>query len=361
VVLDEMPLTPNGKVDRQALPVPDLQFGGNSNFVAPRDTLELQLTRIWEEVLNLPTIGIRDNFFDLGGHSLLAISLISQIQQQFGQTLSLAAFFQGATIEDMANLLRQETDEPEWSVLVPIQSKGDRPPFFCVHPGAGTVLAYVELARHLGTDRPFYGLESLGLDADESHDQVEDMATNYIVAMQTVQPHGPYHLGGWSFGGLVAFEIAQQLRDRGEEVALLALFDTSAEMDLEDFQTDIDPSQREQDITTFLEELLAEEAHNLGLPANLDAPRSQRLVQLFKSHINAADTYIPQPYPGKITLFLAEAGLVTESSDSTLGWGALATEGVDIQSIPGEHHTIVSQPNVRVLADKLQEQLTINN
>jgi amino acid adenylation domain-containing protein len=357
VILEKMPLTPNGKIDRRALPAPDIQLSLTNSFAPPRDNLELQLTQIWEEVLNIHPIGIRDNFFELGGHSLLAISLIAKIQSAFGKNLSLAAFFQGATIESLANILRSYTVSPSWSTLVTIQSGGSKQPFFCVHPGVGTVLAYVDLAHHLGSEQPFYGLESLGLEEEQKpYGQVEEMAAHYIEAMQSVQPQGPYQLGGWSFGGLVAFEMAQQLHAQGQQVSLLALLDTSAVMDSEESQEQ--DEQEYNSFTEFMEELLrgdvSDDSPALGISPNLDEAQAQRLIKLFKSHLQAANSYQPQPYQGKVNLFLAEEGLALESEEATLGWGNLAQGGVDIHWIPGYHDTIVSKPNVEILAQKLR-------
>ncbi|MCP6762150.1 MAG: amino acid adenylation domain-containing protein [Fischerella sp. CENA71] len=351
VILEKMPLTPNDKVDRCALPAPDIQPSLTASFARPRDNLELQLTQIWEEVLNLHPIGIRDNFFELGGHSLLAISLIAKIQSLFGKNLSLAAFFQGATIESLANILRSSTVSPSWSTLVTIQSGDSKQPFFCVHPGVGTVLAYVDLAHYLGLEQPFYGLESLGLeDEQKPYGQVEQMAAHYIEAMQSVQPQGPYRLGGWSFGGLIAFEMAQQLHAQGQQVSLLALLDTSAVMDSEESQ-----EQDEQDYDVSLEELLvSDDSSILGLPPELDQAQTQRLANIFKSHIKAANSYCYKTYQGKVTLFLAEEGLAVESEEPTLGWKNLAKGGVDIHWIPGDHLTLISKPNVEILAQKLR-------
>ncbi|MBW4632889.1 MAG: amino acid adenylation domain-containing protein [Iphinoe sp. HA4291-MV1] len=348
VSLEKMPLTPNGKVDRRALPAPDMKLSLKDNFVPPSDILELQLVQIWEQVLDVHPIGVRDNFFDLGGHSLLAISLMARIQQQFGKNLPLAALFQVGTIEHLASLLRASTDSPSWSTLVPIQSGGFKRPFFCVHPGVGTVLAYVDLARHLDPEQPFYGLESLGLDEEHKpYTQVEDMAAHYIEAMQTVQPQGPYLLGGWSFGGLVAFEMAQQLQAQGQQVSLLALLDT--------YPVTEDEELNEADDVAFLEDLLTgNNGALLGIPPELELAQAQRLQQVFKSHIQAANNYSPQPYPGKITLFLAQEEVEADSEDLTLGWNKLANQGVELHLVPGDHYSMISKPNVQVLAEKLQ-------
>ncbi len=347
VFLDRIPLTPNGKVDRKALPVPDL--GTSDTFVPPSDALELQLMQIWEEVLHVSPIGVRDNFFNLGGHSLLAVSLMARIQQQFGKKLSLATLFQGATIAHLAQIIRSTTTaSPFLSTLMPLHPDGTKPPLFFVHPGGGTVLSYLELARNLDPDQPVYGLESLDLDEEQHlHTKVEDMAAYYIQVMQTVQSQGPYQIGGWSFGGLVAFEIAQQLQAQGQEVSSIVLLDTSPFTEYEELN--------EADDVDFLEELLARKnGAILGIPPELDVVQAQRLLQVFKGHILAANDYNPQLYGGKVDLFLAEGGIASDSLEAIAGWQKLATKGVDVHWIPGDHHTMVTKPNVLVLADKLQ-------
>jgi acyl carrier protein len=174
-------------------------------------------------------LGIHDNFFELGGHSLLAVRLMAEIQQQFGKNISLATLFQGATIEQLANILRQQTDSQAWSPLVAIQPHGSKPPFFCMPGSGGNVIYFHQLARHLGTEQPFYALQARGVDGKSApFTRVEDMADYYLKAIQTVQPQGPYLLGGHSFGVIVAFEMAQQLHRQGQKVARLAILDLPA-------------------------------------------------------------------------------------------------------------------------------------
>lgn len=227
--LEAMPLLPNGKVDRRALPTPEPSHqASEETFVAHRDELERDLTRIWEEVLDTKPIGVRDNFFDLGGHSLLAVRLFAQIEKRFGKTLPLATLFQAATIEDLANLIRQEDWLAPWSSLVAVQPNGSKPPLFLMHGGGGNVLVYRDIALFLGPDQPIYGLQARGLDGKVvPYTRIEDKASHFIAQIKTVQPHGPYFLGGLSTGGTIAWEMAQQLWAQGEDVALLALFDTS--------------------------------------------------------------------------------------------------------------------------------------
>jgi amino acid adenylation domain-containing protein len=346
--LAQIPLTPNGKVDRKALPIPDLS--ANNTFIPPSDALELQLMQIWEQVLQITPIGIRDNFFDLGGHSLLAVSLMARIQHQFDKQLSLATLFQGATIEQLAQSIRSTTPiDPFSATLMPLQ-QGDNThrPLFFVHPGGGTVLSYLELARHLNPAQPVYGLESLDLDRSQRlHTNVEEMAAYYIQVMKTLQADGPYQIGGWSFGGLVAFEIAQQLRSQGDEVATVVLLDTSPFTEFEELN--------EADDVDFIAELLARKnGAILGLPPELDLVQAQRLLQVFRGHILAANDYQPQSYSGTVDLFLAEEGIASDSLESIAAWQKLAPQGVNVHWIPGDHHTMVTKPNVAILADKLQ-------
>jgi amino acid adenylation domain-containing protein len=375
VMLDALPMTPNGKVDHRALPAPDMELSMKANFVPPRNTLELQLVQVWEEILNVHPIGIRDNFFDLDGHSLLAISLMARIKQQFGKTLPLVSIFQDATIEYLANLLRQQADSPCWSTLVPLQPKGSKRPLFCVHPGGGTVLWYRDLAHHLGSDQPFYGLESQGLEEQQKpRDRVEDMAADYIQAIQTVQPQGPYQIAGWCFGGLVAFEMAHQLQTQGQQVSFLGLIDVDALMTREEYQ-------EQDDVTWFVrlfaphnsslldcmdriqqllpdEQLsyLVEQAKYLTqlLPADFGLAQAKRLMEVVKGHARAGCNYKLKPYTGKLTLFQAIEGEASRSEDPSLGWSGLASEGFDIHWIPGDHKSMVKEPHVQVLAEQLR-------
>jgi thioesterase domain-containing protein/acyl carrier protein len=375
---DQQITTLLGKIHSDHIPkVKSLQKGNQKEleetFLAPRDTLELQLTQIWQDVLNVHSVGVRDNFFDLGGHSLVAITLMERIQQKFGKNLPLATLFQGATIEHLASILRQQTDSPSWSTLVAIQPDGPKRPLFCVHAGASTVLLYIDLASYLGSEQPFYGLESLGLDEEQKpYARIEDMAAHYIAAIQSVQPHGPYCLAGWCFGGLVAFEMAQQLQARGEQVSFLGLLDTYTGLNVADEES------QELDDIAFLVKILSEQislsleyirqlepdeqllyvieqARQLNLiPPDLELAQARRLVQILKSHIYAAKAYIPQPYPGRVTLFRASEVAVTDSEDLTLGWGELATQGVDLHWVPGNHQKMVRKPHVQVLAEHLR-------
>jgi aspartate racemase len=221
-------LTANGKVDKRALPVPSAAaMAGAESYAAPRDAIEERLAHLWEHVLSVPRIGIGDNFFELGGHSLLALRLMRRLEHDLGRNLPPAILFQAPTIEKLAAVLRNEEGAARWCSLVPIQPEGSKPPFFCVHGLGGHVLRFGALAHHLGNDRPFYGIQAYGLAGGNApHTSVEEMAAHYVSEIRKMQPEGPYLLGGYSFGGAVAYEMARQLSTKNQPVAFLALLDS---------------------------------------------------------------------------------------------------------------------------------------
>ena len=222
VPLNEFPLTPNGKVDRASLPAPSAEPAHDGlQAIEPRNRIELQLVAIWEQVLGMTPIGVRDNFFALGGYSLLALRMFSAIERTFGTRLPMAVLFQAPTIEQLADVLADEGCTVRWRSLVAIQPEGKRPPLFAVPGVGGNVLVFARLAKLLGDDQPFYGLQARGLDGKEKpFMRVEEMAAHYIEEIRSVQPRGPYFIGGTCTGGLAAYEIAQQLTAQGEEVLL---------------------------------------------------------------------------------------------------------------------------------------------
>jgi phthiocerol/phenolphthiocerol synthesis type-I polyketide synthase E len=191
------------------------------------DDATAQLVRIWQDLLGVDPIAPDQNFFDLGGDSSVAVHLFAQIERVFKIKLPLATLFEAPTIDELARVLRREAAPSVWSSLVTVQAEGSRPPLFCMHGAGGNILIYRDLAHRLGSDQPFYGLQSVGLDGTRPPlTRVEDMASLYVAEIRKKQPSGPYFLAGYCMGGTVAFEVAQQLRAQGERVALLALFDT---------------------------------------------------------------------------------------------------------------------------------------
>ncbi|WP_373530791.1 amino acid adenylation domain-containing protein [Nostoc sp.] len=381
VVLDFLPLTASGKVDCWALIELDSPASRliDKAFVAPRTPTELTLAKIWAEVLNVERVGIYDNFFDLGGDSFLSVRLLKRIHKQFERELSLSSLFLNPTIESLATSLSSEIDSLPWSPLVPIQPAGSNPAFFCIHPIFGVVFPYYELANQLGKNQPFYGLQPIGLDGKTSPlTRIEDMATHYIEALRRVQPKGPYFLGGWSFGGWVAFEMAQQLQRSGEEVALLAVLDTLAPIPgnipslgnglkfmlttvaryiwpffLDYFYLIIAIAKNR--INSILKKdatvnLISEES-KLRLLSELAI---RPMLRVFYANSQAVLNYVPQAYPKKINLFRTKTQSSIAKEDPSMGWDQLAVGGTEIHHIPGNHLTMLRKPHIQVLATQLR-------
>ncbi|MBU7586865.1 MAG: amino acid adenylation domain-containing protein [Nostoc sp. TH1S01] len=379
VLLNALPLTPNGKVDRKTLPSPDLTVPERQkSFVVPRDSLELQITQLWQDLLNVHPVGVRDNFFNLGGNSLQAIRLMSKLQKLFKQELSLSTLLQGPTIEHLASVLRHQTAPMPQSSLVAIQPIGSKRPFFCVHPVGGNVLCYVDLANHLGLDQPFYGLQSLGLDGKrQPYTQIEDMAIHYIEALRTIQPEGPYLLGGWSMGGIVAFEMAQQLRKQNQEVASLVLLDSrmpTGTPNLDDamllswFVRDLGgrfaktltvPYNQPQKLGSDegLHYIIEEAIKANILPPDVSLTQVQRLLNIFKANTRSMWSYKAKVYPNRITFFQPNDIFSEDFAnfyDHTSGWSKFISEQIEINNVPGNHYTMLLKPHVTFLAEKLR-------
>jgi amino acid adenylation domain-containing protein/non-ribosomal peptide synthase protein (TIGR01720 family) len=355
VALAGLPLTENGKVDRSALPPPGAWTG--TSRLPPRSRLELELSQMFEDVLGATQVGPEDDFFALGGHSLLAVRLVARIQERYGRELPLASLFQGPTVAELARLLRRSAIEPDHSPVVPMQPRGNRPPLFFVPPLGGHVLCYVEVARLLGADQPCYGLEEFVGGTPRA------IAATLVETMRRVQPRGPYHLCGWSFGGVVAFEMAQQVRQQGEPVALLALLDTEVP----------DPRKEMLDDAGLISGLLGgqlaaeelrrlepderllqafERARQLGLLEEIDLPRLRTAYDLARTRYRSLDGYVPAPYPDRIVLFRATAE--QRDREETLGWGAVGAR-VDVHEVTGSHRDLLQRPHAEHLAAKLRQ------
>jgi amino acid adenylation domain-containing protein len=371
VMLDELPLTPNGKIDRRALQAPsENSLNQHEAYVAPRDNVELQLVQMWEDLLGTRPIGVTDNFFELGGHSLIVVNLMNRIEDRFQRALPLATLFQRGTVEQLAEVLRQQQGTIQQSSLVEIRS-GSAKPLFCVHAVGGTVLGYHKLAHLLNVNQAVYGLQARGLYAEEEpHTRIEDMAADYIDALRVVQPQGPYLLAGHSMGGVIAFEMSQQLQHLGEEVALLALIDSWAPVYIpeQDDATLLVQFAHEHDLPISADELLqrlpdeqltylveqAQLAH--VLPPGVGIDHARRLLHVYKNNVRAIRSYLPQLNPCRITLFRSSEHL-TETRDPASGWTSLTVREMEIYDVPGNHFSMNREPHVRILAERLQNRI----
>ncbi|MGA9545929.1 MAG: amino acid adenylation domain-containing protein [Candidatus Sulfotelmatobacter sp.] len=365
VALEAMPLTPNGKVNRRALPAPEqTSLAPSESFASPRNGLEFQLVTIWENVLEVRPIGIRHSFFELGGNSLVAVRLMQRIEQTFGKHLSMATLFQAPTIEQLSVILRQEGWAPAWSSVVAIQTGGSKPPFFCVHGVGGNVLRFYALAQHLGSDQPFYALQAQGLNADyPCHTRAEDMAAHYVKEMRTVQPEGPYFLGGYSFGGMVALEMAQQLIAQGEEPPVVVLFDTLCAAARE--------TSFSHKLTSFSSPLLnilrmsgterrayvsrVATAPLRAIQWGLHVAKLPRKVRKIRNAcLEAARYYVPQAYPGRVILFRSSREPLGGLGDPYAGWSEYLTNGLEVREVKSSHDNILLEPQVQLVAEQLR-------
>ncbi|HEX5751715.1 MAG TPA: amino acid adenylation domain-containing protein, partial [Archangium sp.] len=384
VALEALPLTPNGKLDRKALPAPEASNREHERaFLPPRDELELKVARVFEEVLGVQPVGVRGHFFELGGHSLLAVRLMGRLREVTGRGLPLATLFQAPTVEQLAQLLRGE--QRAWTPLVPLVpwEKGDpRRPLFVVHPVGGTVIGYSELASQLGPKQPLYALESRGMDGSlPPLTTIEEMATLYVEAIRTLQPSGPYLLGGWSMGGVIAYEMTQQLLRQGEQVEVLMLIDsqvpngrpahvTNEEEALqrafvglvEEFVGNGFKVPEERVKTLDREELLhviLEEARqaNLALP-DVGLEQVRALRDVFEANLRASWRYKATAYEGD-QLTLLRAAQAAEGQTEDRGWAVLvpASGRLDIHEVPGTHFELLKQPHVQSVAERLRESL----
>jgi amino acid adenylation domain-containing protein len=368
VWLRALPMTVSGKLDRRALPEP--QWAGENAYEPPRGRVEELLARVWQELLGVARVGRRDSFFELGGHSLLAVRLFSEIRRTTGHDLPLATLARSSTIESLAGLLdaigTQSCAEPAghlWSPLVELSKGAARCPLFCIHGASGDVLNYFDLARYLGPDQPVYALQAQGTDGRRLPlARIEDMAALYLSQVQKVQPTGPYFFAGHSGGGVVAFEMAQQLMRRGEAVALLALLDT-----VHPSISRREPSVRQRfRASRRLGDLLPRWlARRVGRRA-MEVRRAQRSIRdglfvphhvrgmlVFDTFMSALKTYCPDRFPNKIYLLQAIEGNGRRLGFGH-GWTGIAAKGIEVHDVPGTHLGMMYEPHIGVVAARLR-------
>jgi aspartate racemase len=423
ILLDGLPLMPNGKLDRRALA--ELEQPGaelRATFVAPRSATECALAQIWEDLLGVSRIGIEEDFFAIGGHSLLAVRLMARVEQQFGVELPLSTLFRGATIAALARRISEssatvettgptatpvtggmihpaseggrgsaETEVAGRSPLVAIQPEGTRPPFFCVHAIGGEVLSFYHLARYLGSAQPFYGLQAARLhEMGNEEASISGSAAEYLAAIRVVQPEGPYLLGGYSYGAIVAYEMALQLEAVGEEAALLAVLDTSAPRVLQGIESDEvgllvglawSTARQAEKYLLLSEELMremnseqrlrhfVEQMGAAGLaPADVEIRLLRNFLAGHRARQQAVRQYQPRAtYGGVITLFrCAEADSVMqkemeragiEVTDGVKGWSEYSERMVEVYEVAGHHNRMCEEPYVGDLAEKLGNSL----
>jgi thioesterase domain-containing protein/acyl carrier protein len=379
VVLDDLPLSPNGKIDRRALPAPSGAGSLSGIPVAtPRTPLEQSLAKIWREVLGVEVVNLDDDFFDLGGHSLLAVKLFTEIERTFGHKLPLSTLFQSSRLGRLAQVLAQVSPERTRTSLAVMRPQGSKPPLFVVHGVYGDVLEYRELVSHLDPDQPVYGIEAPPGEGETVLRTIEQLASDYVKDLRRQQPAGPYFLCGYCWAGALTFEMARQLRQAGEEVALLALIDAACPGSRPTPIADL-VGRRGRSIWTRLTRnlrrlprlrakaaprFLWERAVNLGteligtLAYGWSVRLRRPLLPAFRGRrqalLYAARFYRPPVYPGRVTLLRARNGSQVSTPAALWGWDRVAARGVELHEVPGEHLELLKAPRVAEVAATLQ-------
>ena len=382
IVLPELPVTSNGKIDKKALPEPNGESRMESRSTAPQTNTEKLLIRIWKELLNTDKVTIQDDFFELGGHSLLAVQVMARIEKETTIRLPISALFELNTIEKLAQAVEQKDKHSElWNSLVPVRPEGSKVPLYLIHGSGLNVLNFYGLAFNLDADQPVYGLQAKGIDGiDEPEDTIEAIAAHYVSQIRLQNPAGPYALAGYSFGGIVAYEMTRQLEATGRKVKLLAMFDTYAYTSdyYDSFSTKLAKKLRVQlpkmrfivhsalknPRTTFNYQwmVVGGKFRNmlvlLGMAnQNTGEEAHSHSKDIYQKLYLAYKRYKLAPFNGNVCLFRAKERSYFVPDPVNLGWGKYAKGGVDIYEVPGDHKTMLLPPNDKEFARVLQQAL----
>ncbi len=385
VALPALPLTNNGKIDRKALPTPEQASAAAGQFAAPRTQTEKAMATIWEQVLGIEKVGVHDNFFDLGGHSLLAVNLFAQITQAFGSTLSLNTLFETPTVEDLARFIDDHRESTPKNRVIPIRAQGTKPPVYWIPGGVGSVLAFRKISDLLGASQPVYGLESRVPELGETIESVELRAKHLLVQVRSFQPKGPYYFIGFCAGGLVAYEMAQQLRIMGERTAFLALVECVpynysgfrirlASYYVQHYWWKLRQSLSTRGVLATIKKTYAwatwrrdSESSDRVAPPNPaliadSSPEAMANIRRIELALRQSDReYAPEAYPGSACLIIGQGDYwcqgVTADTDLRLAWSRLIGGGTKIDIVPGDHLDMLFEPLVRSFGEKLGNRL----
>ena len=387
IPLNRLPLNANGKLDKKALPDPDLlpEFA-NRKIKLPETETQKLLADIWKEALHLQQISIDDNFFELGGHSLIAIRVMKMIEEKSKHRLPITSLFEAPTIGKLSLLLEQGEKMDSWNSLVQIKQGGNKPPLYIVHGSGLTVLIFHALAMGLDPDQPVFGLQARGLNGiDEPFNNMEEIAHYYVEEILRQNPQGPYNLAGYSFGGIVAFEMAKQLKAMGREVNMLAIFDTNADHSshFDDWTLKMSKKFKRQfpKFKFILRSFKKYPAETLSYQFNFLKNKFGRLLtnagilkkaSVVEEHLDFAEKinykhdiafekYQLQPYNGSIDLFRVKSRMYFLDDPVYLGWKPYALQGINIHEISGDHKSFLLAPNVQELSKVLGQILNERN
>ena len=387
VFIDQFPLTPNGKIDRKALPAP-LDSGQEStkDYIEPKTDTEKKLALIWVELLKLKRVGTDENFFEIGGHSMIAVTLMIRIEKELGIRLPLATLFDHSNIRDMAEFIDKKVEPARWGSLVPIRSKGSKPPLYLVHGAGLNLLLYTTIVSHLDPEQPVFGLQAKGLDGiDEPLNTIEGIAAYYNDEIRKIDKSGSYALAGFSMGGQIAYEMARQLLLMGQTVSFLGVFDTVSD-NVSDrhlllgqriagrvdrlFNQVIwnaitfikKPSSEKYDFIAYkmksIRQRITKNDYELkpeGVSEGKQSELPKYLHKVHQANFEALDRYILPQYPGKMHLFRALDHTFYIKDPIAYGWPEYVKGGVVIMDIPGSHSRIFAPPNDKIFAEALQK------
>ncbi|GAB3992312.1 hypothetical protein GCM10028807_25120 [Spirosoma daeguense] len=381
VSLEKLPVTPNGKIDRKALPKPS-SFAANKGVKAePVTETEKLIARIWAEGLGLDEVGIDSDFFELGGHSMIAVQVMTQLEKETGRRLPLSTLLTYPTIRKLAQLVQTEEPPTAWKSLVPIKPQGSKVPIYIIHGIGLNLLNFSSLVNYMDAEQPIYGLQARGLDGvEEPLDNMEAIASTYLSEVLEQNPDGPYAIAGYSFGGYVALEMARQLKEMGKEVKMLAMFDTNAQES--DSRQDMIGWVRKKifrqfpKMLWFAESLVKHPILTIRYQQNYVARQFQALLMatgiqkppvvekefdqlnaIIEKHEVAFYNYKMRPYDGIVDLFKAQLRVYFVDDSKFLGWKKYALQGVRIHSVPGDHEMMLLPPNDKAFARALQKAL----
>lgn len=385
VTMDSLPMNTALKVDRKALPEPDLANLPATVYAVPVTPKEHLLAGIWKELLGVEKVGIDDDFFELGGHSLAAVSMMSKIKEATGQKLPLTVLFQHPSLRKLAALLDAKNGsggKPKFTSLVPIREGGSKPPLYLVHGGGLHVLFYQNLVKYLDEDQPIYALQAKGLnDGEEPLDRIEDMAAHYIGEVLEHNPSGPYNLAGYSLGGLIAWEMAKQLQEMGREVPVLALFDSVAKYEWAGKGSSGKWKKKLKKAGYNLSLMVKNPAKTIGYKSHVVKMQLQHMAgklrtayrnnetneieegylpygkQVYEKSLEAYEKYELKPLDVHVDLFKAKEQMFYLADPVYYGWDKFARKGVTTHEIEGNHLTLFDEIHGKEVAGALQERL----
>ncbi len=395
VKMERFPQNTSLKVDRKALPKPDLSNLENDNYEAPKTLGEKLLVEVWSELLGVEKVGIHDDFFELGGHSLAAVQMMTKVKQVTGKKLPLTALFQNSTIHKLAGQLNGfnqvgtaksggvTIENQGFTSLVPIRESGSKPALYLVHGGGLHVLFYQNMVKYMDADQPIFALQARGLNGDEEPlDRIEDMAAHYISEILRSNPDGPYCLAGYSLGGIIAWEMAKQLKEMGKEVLMLSLFDAVAKDEWSASGSSSSFSKKirkagynlslllKNPVNAFeykMHVLKMQFEHKKGKLRTAFRNNTTNQIEegyipfgskVYEKSLEAYGKYELQPLDIQVDLFRAKEQMFYLHDPEHYGWDKFAKGGVVTHDIGGNHLTLFDEPHGKQVAEVMKKRIS---